>query len=333
MKARWLLGAPALVAGAALCGALLTSCEPDFEPSNKLTTLRVLAVRADNPYPKPGSTVHFDMLWYDGKSPPDEPRKSIQILWVAGCFDPSGDLYYACYPEFGKLFDEKGMPRPESIKYFGAGDSFNLEIPADIVSRRPPREGVHPYGVTFVFFAVCAGQIKPTAQTASSALPLGCFDEQGNALTADDFVPGYLNLYSYEDRTNQNPVVTGFSIGSSSFPETGEIPDTHLPGCNGKKCSNVHVKALVDQASAEIDEGGTDDKGNPLKEMLWVDYYTSVGTLAKSARLVNDSTKGWNDDLGVDFTPQASGQTGYVFAVVHDNRGGIGWVKRRVVGD
>jgi hypothetical protein len=332
MKARR-LGSGAMVTVAALCGTLLTSCEPEFEPSNKLTTLRVLAVRADNPYPKPGSTVHFDMLWFDGKSPADQPRKNIQILWIGGCFDPSGDLYYACYPEFAKLFDEKGMPRPDAIQYFGAGDSFDLKIPEDIVSRRPARPGVHPYGTTFVFFAVCAGQIKPTNQMTSSALPLGCYDEKGNQLTADDFVPGYLNLYSYEDRTNQNPVINGLSIGTTSYPETTPIPDTHLAGCNGGKCTNVHIKALIEQASAEIDQGGTDDNGNPLKEMLWVDYYTSVGKLAKSARLVNDATKGWNDDLGVDFTPPKSGETGYLFAVVHDNRGGIGWVKRRVVGD
>lgn len=219
------------------------------------------------------------------------------------------------------------------MKYIGTGNSFDLDIPADIVSRRPVTEGVEPYGTTFVFFAVCAGQIRPTDQVDSASLPLGCYDDKGNALGAEDFVPGYLNLYSYEKRTNLNPVVTGFSIGDQSFPETGEVPDTHVRGCRPGDCADLQVKALIDKSSAEADPGALDPDGKQLLEMLWVDYYTSGGTLEKSARLVNDATKGWNEELGVKYTPPAPGEKAYLFAVVHDNRGGIGWVKRRIVAD
>jgi hypothetical protein len=333
MKAQWLLRSLALCTACMIAGSILGACEPDFEPSSKLTTLRVLAVRADNPYPAPGSKVHMEMLWHDGKSPPDEPRDNIQILWIGGCFDPVGDLYYSCYPSLGKLFDSSGQPTAEGLKYIGSGSSFDIDVPADIVSSRTPREGVEGYGTLFVFFAVCAGQIRPTQEVSSSSLPLGCYDDNGNALGADDFVPGYVNLYSYESRTNQNPIVTGFAIGASSYPETEPIPDTHVPGCRANDCPDIDIKPIIDPASAEIDPGAIDPDGTQLTEMLWVDYYSSAGKPAKSARLVNDSTKGWNDDCGVKYTPPAPGETGYVYAVVHDNRGGIAWVKRRVVGD
>jgi len=293
----------------------------------------VLAVRADNPYPKPGSKVRMEMLWHDGKSPADEPRKNIQILWIGGCFDPVGDLYYSCYPELGELFGSNGQPAPEALKYFGVGNTFEIDVPPDIVSRRPPREGVEPYGTLFVFFAVCAGQIRPTEEIGSSAIPLGCYDEQGNLLSAEDFVPGYVNLYSYENRSNQNPIVTGFVIDGKSYPETTPIPDTHVRGCLPDDCPDVDIRPIIDTASAEIDPGAVDPSGAQLSEMVWVDYYASGGKMAKSARLVNDATKGWNDDYGVKYAPPGPGETAYVYAVVHDNRGGIGWVKRRVVGD
>jgi hypothetical protein len=330
---RDLFRSSALAVACVLCAAPLPGCEPDFEPSNKLSTLRVLAVRADQPYPAPGSTVQLEMLWYDGKSPPDEPRKDIQVLWIGGCFDPLGDLYYGCYPEFAKLFGEGGQPSPDALKYLGTGNTFSLQIPQDIISRRPPREGVEPYGVSFVFFAVCAGQIRPTQATGSAALPFGCYDADGKELGPEDFVPGYLNLYSYDSRTNENPVVTGFSIGEQSFPETEPVPDTRVRGCRPNDCASIPIKALVDKASAELDQGALDPDGKPLTEMLWVNYYASGGELEKSARLVNDATKGWNEELGVMFKPPAPGEKAWLFTVVHDNRGGIGWSKRRLVAE
>jgi hypothetical protein len=333
MKAASTFQSLALAAGCMIAATAGTACEPGFDPSNKLNSLRVLAVSADNPYPKPGGKVHFEMLWHDGASPVGEPRKNIQILWIAGCFDPIGDLYYACYPELGKLFGPGGQPAPEALKYFGTGNSFDLDIPADIVSRRPPREGVEAYGTIFVFFAVCAGQIRPTELTGSSSIPLGCYDETGKLLGAEDFVPGYLNLYSYEDRSNQNPIVTGFDIDGKSYPESDPIPDTHVRGCRSGDCADIAIKPIIDRASAEVDPGAITPDGTQLTEMVWVDYYASAGKLAKSARLVNDASKGWNEDLGVKYTPPEPGVTAVVYAVVHDSRGGIGWVKRTVVGD
>jgi hypothetical protein len=317
---------------AALAAAFsLPSCEPGFDPSSKLNTLRVLAVHADNPYPAPGSRVQLQMLWHDGKSPPDQPR-NVQVLWVGGCFDPDGDLYYSCYPQMGGLL--KNLPTDPSLaKYLGVGTSFALDIPADLISRRPFRPGQQRYGLTYVFFVACAGKIVPVDVQSSDAMPFACFDAQGNKLGADDFVPGYLSLYSYEDRTNANPILLGLEINNVSYPDQAPIPDTHVSGCRPDNCPDVPVRAIVDPSSAELDPGATDPRGIPLREQMWVDYYASDGTLSKAAMLVNDATAGWNSDNGTQWTPPEPGKTAYVYTVVHDNRGGVAWMKRRVVAD
>jgi hypothetical protein len=347
----------------------LSGCEGDFDPSSKLITLRVLAVRADEPYPKPGTKVKLEMLWHDGKSPPDQgpnaPRdagaagaagagpgaqadagaetgsgaaaaaapsssRQVQILWLAGCFDPRGDLYYNCYSQIASLLQGAapagGAPDPSVLRYVGLGDTFTLDVPADIISRRPVAPEVEPYGLSYVFFFACAGTIGP-APAGASGLPVACFDKSGNALGADDFVPGYLSLYSYDSRTNANPILNGIALSGSAI---GESEQRHLPGCRSGACPEVPINAIIDRASAELDPGALDAQGRQLSEQLWVDYYATDGKLAKGARLVNDATKGWNDDNGVMYTPPAPGTKVYLFAVVHDNRGGVAWAKRPV---
>src|SRR4029079_13330971 len=93
---------------------------------------------------------------------------------------------------------------------------FTLHLPPDLISRRPlPPDGPH-YGVAYVFFAACAGTIKPVPPDSTGragSFPLGCFDAQDNRLGADSFVPGYTQIYSFEDgRTNDNPPVSGLTL-------------------------------------------------------------------------------------------------------------------------
>src|SRR5205809_478425 len=80
------------------CSLLLLGCGPDFDPPSELHSLRVLAVQKDVPYAQPGETVNLQMLWQDSSLLAGPDRK-IQIAWSPGCFDPPGDLYYACFAD------------------------------------------------------------------------------------------------------------------------------------------------------------------------------------------------------------------------------------------
>jgi hypothetical protein len=45
-----------------------------------------------------------------------------------------------------------------------------------------------------------------------------------------------------------------------------------------------------------------------------------------AVRLLNDATTGWNDNYGTDFYASKDPKVSRVWALVHDNRGGVAWV-------
>lgn len=304
----------------------VAACDEGFDPGSKLNSLRILAVQADNPYPQPGDSVQLQMLWHDGKSPPDEPR-AVQVVWIAGCFNPLGDLYYGCFPQIGEKLAAAEQDPSVLDKYIGIGDAFSLNIPDDIISSRPQAEGLEPYGLTYLFFAACAGILKPV-QPGEDGLPFGCFDGEGNRLGPEDFVPGYMALYSYEKKTNANPVLNGLEI-NGKLVAAGEEPS--FPACRSSSCPTLKLRASVDPASAETNTGLVGADGNALSEQMWVEYLATDGEVDRSPRLINDATKGFNEDNGTDYTPPSDPGKVYVFVVVRDNRGGVAWVKQGLI--
>lgn len=198
--------------------ALASGCGSNFDPVSKVNALRVLGVTVDKPYAAPGDTVHFSMVDNDGwvdPAVPDAGPRSLSITWVGGCFDPVGDEYYGCYESLAKVAQDPLAAASSGL--VGQGSTFQLTLPADIVSRRPaPTNGTPYYGIAYVFFAVCAGTLGPVPSSgtgAAGSFPLGCFDGAGNALGAESFVPGYTQVFVFDDgRTNQNPVVNGMTL-------------------------------------------------------------------------------------------------------------------------
>jgi hypothetical protein len=101
-----------------LLGVLLfasVGCGPEFDPPSKLQSLRILAVKKDDPYLRPtavagavsGSSTDYQpdnvahmvlamedaRLEVDKQQPQDEP---IQKLWFGGCNNPPRDNYFTC---------------------------------------------------------------------------------------------------------------------------------------------------------------------------------------------------------------------------------------------
>jgi hypothetical protein len=48
---------------------------------------------------------------------------------------------------------------------------------------------------------------------------------------------------------------------------------------------------------------------------------------------VNDATRGWNEKNEAEYTAPAEPGPVRVFAVVHDNRGGVAWVEGKIIVD
>jgi hypothetical protein len=336
------------------------SCAPGFDPPSVVSTLRVLAVTADKPYALPGEEVTLRMTVHDGLGDADGHPRSLQILWVAGCFDPEGDQYYLCFAQLAETFAalEGGAPPTDLVSLqvaspeaSGVPDahSFAFTLPEDIVSRRPvPDEGPH-YGIAYVFFAACAGTLAPApleqVGTTVPELPLRCLDAEGNPQGPDSFVPGYTQVYAFADgRTNANPATDGITLDGKAIPEQGDDPpvvarcpvtaaERRTGGCGTGSptddCTHYQIEAVVGD-SAEVDPGAFDENGNPLREVVWVSYFADAGDVEPSIKLVSDARSGYLGEHEAEWIPPAEPGLVTLWAVTRDQRGGQSVVRRFV---
>lgn len=361
------------MAAALLAGALSSGCGVSFESGSKITTLRVLAVQKDRPYAAPGEQVALQILWHDPARDADPSLPPPTIGWIAACNNPDGDLYELCFQQFAAAFiggedlsDRVLIPEPGASE---ANDRFSFTVPRDIISSRPPptSDDQVPYGLSYVFFAVCSGAL---AIDPSGSFPLVCYtddDASGGFTSGDtrlgseDFVVGYSSIFSYSAIDNQNPIVSGIDFNgvtlvsedSSDVPEgalalpardlcigaacSTPTPDDlgascpaplTLAACDG--CDGVPLKPAIDPLSAELDEVATRLSGSELGEQMWLNYYSSRGEVDDEVRLLNDATTGWSDNFDSEFATGVEPGVGYVWAVAHDNRGGAEWLRLRV---
>lgn len=309
--------------GTSACGG------EDFEPASRIQGVRVLAVKKSAPYAKPGEKVELEILYWDGKSDPDDQRP-IDVTWFGGCKNPAGDLYYGCYPQLAQLF--AGQPSGDLLQLVGSGNRFEVTIPDDIIaSRPPPIDGSPAYGLTYVFFAACSGELGPApsgAQGGEAALPMACYGPNGEALGSDEFVPGYTSIYAYDELRNENPVVQDFLFDGHGITDE----PLRVRRCEEKTCRKYELRAIIDKSSAELDPIADPlPDGSPVREQLWVNYFATRGNVERPVRLVNDATKGWNDQNETQWEVPREPGTVVLWAIVRDNRGGVDWKERRVV--
>ncbi len=337
-----------------LVSLAVLGCGPDFDPPSELHSLRVLGIQKDMPYADPGQTVHLHMLWEDAS---EHAARSVVVRWSGPCFDPAADLYYACFTD------------PNLFTGMTGGDRASFAMPKDIISRRPPPSDAKNarYGIAYVFFAVCAGELVPVPVTEETAFPIGCRDESGKLLGSDDFVAGYVSVYSFQSFHNDNPFVSGFEfqgrpVASASFctdhgsadaddptgtddcqaragssaPRDIDCDDPKqaqlcVPSCaadGDSSCPAYAIRPTVDKSNVSNQNQDDVSKqllGRNVGEQMWIDYYTDAGKFKSAVRLLSDATSGWNDDYGTKYyAPKAPGLA-RVWALVHDNRGGVGW--------
>jgi len=359
MVSRNALAIPAAILVACVA---LSGCGPAFNPPSEVDSLRVLAVQKDRPYAAPGDQINFKMLWTDGS---EDAGRDVQIGWIAGCINPLGDLYANCFASGQFENPQRGM-----------GDEFSFTLPDTIISSRPPPPDPRQpaYGLSYVFFAACAGNLDLSA-------PLGCTDSNGNALGSKDFVAGYTAIYAYDGFGNQNPVVRGLTLdgrplsggcvdpASAAAVQSGDLgallgraaagsgsngqvvvcdsaelgdalvpPDCTEPGAPcvdapvpGKPFESHDIRPEVYRASIEDDAISKQAYGRDYEEQMWINYYTKGGSLrGDGVRLLNDATTGLNKEFATDFSAPLERGPVTLWAVVHDNRGGVAWARGTV---
>ena len=187
-----------------------------------------------------------------------------------------------------------------------------------------------------------------------NTFPLACYTDSARLLGPDQFVAGYSTLYGYADVRNDNPVVLGMKVDNSEFELPGEGPvcvgdqcvggdspsdellssedcadyAACVPTCdegNPEKCPSYEVALLLDGSDVEINEL------SGRSEQMWVQYYTSAGSLDGDVKLVNDPATGFNDDVPCELRAPEEAGPFFVWGVVHDARGGVNWARAAVL--
>ena len=341
------------------------SCTPGFSAPSDVDTLRILSVVADKPYAAPGDDITFEMTVFDGLGDPADPAsgpRTLQLVWIAGCVDPPGDQYFLCFQQLADIFGnlaEGQMPPPELFKAdisaptnsgVPNAHSFTTKLPDDIISRRPPPSTGPHYGIAYVFFAACAGKLSPTPLSslggAVPEFPLRCLDAAGNKLGSDSFVVGYTQVYAFADqRHNANPTIGNILLdGQPIADDFGQIPSVQrcpvseqerlAGGCGSDDptaaCQRYTIKAEIADI-AEDDPSTVGEDGRPLKESVWVSYFTNAGDMDAPLVLVSDAVEGYlGGEHETGWLPPAEPGIATLWAVVRDQRGGSALVRRFV---
>lgn len=329
-------------------------CAAEFDSAATVDTLRVLGVQKDKPYAKPGEEVNLAALWIDAN---ERRAGEVTFTWMAGCVNPAGDLYYLCFQDLDP-----------SKAVIGTGNEFNFTIPKDIIKTHTPSKdpNVVPYGIAYVFFAACAGELKPLPMDTSGTtptLPFGCFSkETGEQLTQKDFVAGYTAVYAYDKLTHKNPSISGFKTAPPPAADQEPAWKPITPDCIGLECVSEEPVGDPDEPAVEpeCNDGTTicvpaceaqDDSCptfpiSPIitrpdpepgertvqgREQIWLAYLSNGATFTKDLTLVQDPNAGWIEDYSTEFMAPDEPGLVYIWAVVRDSLGGQNWVRIRVL--
>ena len=330
----------ALVVAAAL-GAFSYACGPaGFDPQAKLTGVRVLSARADKPYAKPGDDVTVEMLAVDARKTPKLPMKLYWLPFV--CENPFDDLYYACFAPLlggdGGAADgggaDAGTPvfRPglDITPFLKEGTKYSLKISPDIVSRHKPVAGsVAPYGLVITFAIACAGHVRTLAIDPNNInpqkVPIGCFDDDGNQLGADDFVFTFARVYVYDTLTNANPEIQQVLFDGKPVDLTQGVVVDRCTTAEAD-CPAHPIDLTIPDSSWELAVGNVGEDGATLGEQLYGLYYYTIDKVESEGRLLFDPSTGRVSASANHFIAQSVPGQGRVYVVVHDNRGGASWV-------
>jgi hypothetical protein len=316
-------------------------CGDDLTPASEVEHLRVFAVSKDPSLARPGEEVTLRMLWH-------EPRagRETQIVWVAACWNPEGDLFYRCFDELAAVasaLDGGTDPR------VGIGDTFRVSVPDDVISSRPPdaESNVPAYGLGYVFFAACAGTLGPAPAASGDDFPVACFDGAGRMLGAEDFIVGYVEIGASEEGGNAAPVLDAVAIDGREVPldcvgdacVDGSVDEAPItceggdPRCvtrcrdDDGECATIEVAPRV--SGLELDPIDSALEGDDRWELSWVRFYADGGELDGDLRVVCDPESGPRPaEVELD-AQDASGEVRF-WVTLHDDRGGATWVRFRL---
>jgi hypothetical protein len=292
--------------------ALSAGCSTDFDPPSRVTGLRVLAVRADQPYAPPGATVQLSALAVDPAARP--------LTWGWGtCVDPGSSDIVTC------------IDGTDWSTFTIAADTpnFAVTIPLDAIDRMP--SDARDRASVGVVTVVCPGDLALASprQTIAAAgtLPFVCSDPAtGRVLAIDEYVAGVKRVFVRATDRNANPAIASVQWGGEDWPSavTQTARACSVTGNDASDCDASLRHAVAAIPAPGSAESGVDSFGAPFTEQVVVQYYATEGIFADDVRIASDPATKWTARR------QSAGSAVSMWMVVRDDRGGVDWAIRTV---
>lgn len=296
----------------------LVGCGADFDPGSNVSSLRVLAVQADNPYAAPGETVRLEATSYDPRG------RDIEWAWVA-CETPASTSVEGCLIEIAETAVATG-----SVPLLARGvgqSSVELTIPDDVLEGVPLE--ARPSVLSGVLSIACPGTLSldlEAAAEAGSLLPFRCIDAAGAELGLHDAIAGVKRVYVREADRNQNPVIASITFDGEPWPEdeVKEVDSCDTDDFTFDDCEGEGDHRIAANLSAESFEAGTDEFGRSFTEEIVVQHYATEGIFEDEVRIAELPENRWVARRS------ASGQELRLWFVARDDRGGVTVAERTV---
>ncbi|WP_394845110.1 hypothetical protein LZC95_49660 [Pendulispora brunnea] len=299
-----------------LCVALLaSSCGDEFGPGSRLSTVRILGIRSDTPYVRPGATFTTEVLAYDGRADRSRPMR---LYWLEDiCFSPTDGKPEDCYRQL-----EAKYPRNQDLtSRVTEGERNTFAMPADAITAAPQTSSPR---LALVFAAACAGHLElvGSAEGYPSSVPFACVD-QGRRLDANDFVFAFMRVYVSNDLTNANPMPSGVTLDGVPLPTDRPFSFPHCTVQNIDDCPARKLAVTIGNESQEIDPTSGAPGGALLKEQIWSSFFVSSGKLDSESLILFDARHGRTSKAEDEYRgPTVAGNVDLI-VVTHDNRSGV----------
>jgi hypothetical protein len=297
--ARWLVTA---------AGALVTlgGCDSDFEPYNKLTSLRVLAIESSPVSPSPGEVSILTPLLYV----PDGEEVTSTWSWC---------------PAEGST-DEPDCPLTESEAAVGLGAPVSFDLGNEPTARF--EHGFEPAALA----RVCSGAelfgAALGALDCSEGLPIRV---RYVVRTSSDEVVSVRRLllrFSPDQLANQNPIVNALSATLSGA--TAPLDDAGTLTLS--RDTDVELRAAVPETSSESVPSREPSGAN--RERLALTWFIDAGETRYERTSFVDGALSLERATANTWTlPSLAAHAADVarlIVVVRDERGGVGWRAARV---
>jgi hypothetical protein len=338
-------------------------CEDVSWPSAQLVdSLRVLGIRAQPASLSPGEATELSVICADGsRGVTKNPACDVEIAWFDDCNNPDKNDPVECFDGYASRSHALASPVADTptdsgFKGFHFGPTFEFTAPKNILAQKVTVAGqTARYGVSYVFYAVCAGRLYPVHE-AVDHLPVECRSRNsGKRLGQSHFVVGFTTVYSYDLIVNHNPEIVEASFDRATIPAdctaTEDCPenfecsaerqcipvvetcsDDHPQGCK-KHC----LKVKLDRASFNLFAIDGTMLDTPLKS-LWFDYFSNARDMSNDndseTRALNDKNGGVHERTSCInwYAPAAPTEQAHVWVIIRDNRGGLtAWDQRIIV--